>query len=84
MAKRDLAAGEVLDGIGGFTCYGVDRERGRRASASSFLPMGLSEGCELVADVGVDQPIRYQDVRVPEGRIVDGLRREQDELFAGV
>jgi predicted homoserine dehydrogenase-like protein len=80
MAKRDLRAGEVLDGIGGFTCYGtidnVDVSRRER-----LLPMGLSEGCVLVADVPVDQPITYDDVRVPNGRLVDRLRIEQAALF---
>jgi predicted homoserine dehydrogenase-like protein len=80
MAKRDLRAGEVLDGIGGFTCYGtidnVDVSRRER-----LLPMGLSEGCVLVADVPVDQPITYDSVRVPNGRLVDRLRIEQDALF---
>jgi len=41
MAKRDLRAGEVLDGIGGFTCYGTidNAEVVRR---EQLLPMGLS------------------------------------------
>jgi predicted homoserine dehydrogenase-like protein len=43
--------------------------------------MGLSEGCVLVADVPVDQPITYDDVRVPNGRLVDRLRIEQGALF---
>jgi predicted homoserine dehydrogenase-like protein len=81
VAKRDLHAGEVLDGIGGFTCYGTidnaDVSRHER-----LLPMGLSEGCELVRDVAVDQPIRYDDVRLPQGRLIDDLRREQDEVLS--
>jgi predicted homoserine dehydrogenase-like protein len=70
----------VLDGIGGFTCYGtidnVDVSRPNR-----LLPMGLSEGCVLVADVPLDHAVTYDDVRVPNGRLVDGLRLEQDALF---
>jgi predicted homoserine dehydrogenase-like protein len=80
MAKRDLVRGERLDGIGGFTCYGVI-ENADVARRDGLLPMGVSEGCELVTDVAADEPIRYQDVRVPEGRTVDALRREQDALF---
>jgi predicted homoserine dehydrogenase-like protein len=80
IAKRDLRAGEVLDGIGGFTCYGtidnVDVSRRER-----LLPMGLSEGCVLVADVPLDHAVTYDDVRVPNGRLVDRLRLEQDSLF---
>jgi predicted homoserine dehydrogenase-like protein len=80
IAKRDLRAGEVLDGIGGFKCYGsidnVDVTRRER-----LLPMGVSEGCVLVADVPLDHPVTYDDVRVPNGRLIDRLRLEQDALF---
>jgi predicted homoserine dehydrogenase-like protein len=80
IAKRDLRAGEVLDGIGGFTCYGtienIDVSRRER-----LLPMGASEGCVLVADVPIDGPITYGDVRLPTGRLIDRLRLEQDKLF---
>ena len=80
VAKRDLRAGEVLDGIGGFTCYGtIDNVVVSRRER--LLPMGLSQGCTLVADVPIDQPITYDDVRIPGGRLVDRLRGEQDELF---
>jgi predicted homoserine dehydrogenase-like protein len=80
IAKRDLRAGEVLDGIGGFTCYGsidnFDVSRRER-----LLPMGVSEGCVLVADVPLDHPVTYDDVRLPNGRLIDRLRLEQDALF---
>jgi predicted homoserine dehydrogenase-like protein len=80
-AKRDLRAGEVLDGIGGFTCYGVI-ENADAASMERLLPMGLSEGCELLVDVPIDRAITYDDVRIPGGRLIDELRREQDDRFA--
>jgi predicted homoserine dehydrogenase-like protein len=80
IAKRDLRAGEVLDGIGGFMSYGTieNLDVSRR---EGLLPMGLSEGCELVTDVGIDQPITYDDVRVPAGRLIDQLWREQIDRF---
>src|SRR2546422_10130359 len=81
VAKRDLKAGEVFDGIGGFTCYGTidNAEVVRR---ENLLPMGLAEGCRLTRDVPRDQPITYSDVVVPPGRIVDRLRAEQGAHFA--
>jgi predicted homoserine dehydrogenase-like protein len=79
-AKRDLAAGEVLDGIGGFTCYGVI-DNVETTTAEGLLPMGLAEGCRLVRDVPADQPIRYADVEVPQGRLADKLRAEQHSQF---
>jgi predicted homoserine dehydrogenase-like protein len=75
-AKRDLKTGEVLDGIGFYTTYGVC-ENADVARAERLLPMGLAEGCTLVRDVPQDATLRYDDVALPEGRLVDALREEQ-------
>ena len=80
IAKRDLKTGEILDGIGGFTCYGVI-EKYEISRAENLLPMGLSEGCQLKRDIPMDQAITHDDIRLPEGRLVDRLRAEQDEHF---
>ena len=80
MSKRDLSAGEELDGIGGFTCYGVI-DNADTTTAENALPMGLSEACRLVRDVGADQPITYADVELPAGRLADQLRAEQLSQF---
>jgi predicted homoserine dehydrogenase-like protein len=80
LAKRDLKAGAVLDGIGGFTCYGVI-ENADVAHAEGLLPMGLSENCRLKRDVPKDWPIAYSDVQLPAGRLCDKLRAEQDQRF---
>ena len=80
IAKRNLEAGEILDGIGGFTCYG-DIENYDVSRAENLLPMGLSEGCYLKRDIPKDQAITYNDVRLPEGRLSDKLRAEQDAHF---
>lgn len=80
LAKRDLKAGETLDGIGGFTCYGVI-ENSEVAQRENLLPMGLSEGCCLKRDIPKDQALTYDDVQVPAGRLCDKLRAEQDEYF---
>src|SRR6266849_1937314 len=81
VAKRDLRAGEVLDGIGGFTCYGTidNAEVGLR---EQLLPMGLSQNCRLTRRVSKDQPISYDDVELPAGRLCDRLRAEQNAYFA--
>jgi predicted homoserine dehydrogenase-like protein len=81
VAKRDLKAGEILDGIGGFTCYGTidnaDVVRQQR-----LLPMGLSQDCRLKRDIPKDQAITYGDVDLPRGRLCDQLRTEQEAYFA--
>jgi len=80
VAKRDLKAAEKLDGIGGFTCYGVI-ENADVAQKESILPMGLSDGCRLKRDVSKDQPLTYSDVELPPGRLCDKLRAEQNRHF---
>jgi predicted homoserine dehydrogenase-like protein len=80
-AKRDLRAGERLDGMGGFTCYGMV-ERYETCRRDDFLPMAISLDCSVMRGVGKDQPIRYADVRLPPGRLCDRLREEQVLRFA--
>jgi predicted homoserine dehydrogenase-like protein len=45
--------------------------------------MSLSEGCRLKRNVSKDGIITYADVEVPEGRLCDVLRAEQDAYFFG-
>jgi predicted homoserine dehydrogenase-like protein len=80
VAKRDLKAGEVLDGIGGFTCYGMI-ENSDVCQTEDLLPMGLSQGCRLKHDIPRDRAVAYIDVELPEGRLVDKLRAEQNNYF---
>jgi predicted homoserine dehydrogenase-like protein len=79
-AKRDLKAGEVLDGVGGFMAYGVI-ENATAFFERSLLPMGIAEGCRLVRDVAKDDSISYADVELPKGRLCDRLRSEQAARF---
>lgn len=76
LAKRDLRAGEVLDGVGGFASYGLI-DNAPAARQAEALPMGLSEGCRLVRDVLRDQVIRFSDVERPARRRADALWAEQ-------
>jgi predicted homoserine dehydrogenase-like protein len=79
-AKRDLKAGEELDGIGGFTTYGAI-ENSDVCQVNNLLPMGLSEGCRLRRDVPIDYALTYDDVELPDGRLADQLRTEQNLFF---
>lgn len=80
VAKKDLKKGEKLDGIGGFTCYGVI-ENYKTSVEENLLPMGLSEGCILKRDIAMDSPITYSDVELPKNRLADKLRKEQVDYF---
>lgn len=77
LAKTDLAAGTVLDGFGGYHTYG-EAENHPVVRADRLLPIGLAEGCTLRRAVAKDQVLTYDDVIVPEGRLGDALRAEQD------
>jgi predicted homoserine dehydrogenase-like protein len=76
VAKRDLAAGERLDGIGGFCTYGLvdNAASARRADA---VPMGLAEGCTLRRALPRDAVVTFADVVPPAERLSDGLWRDQ-------
>jgi predicted homoserine dehydrogenase-like protein len=80
IAKRDLKAGERLDGIGGFCTYGLI-DNSATARAISALPIGLSEGCVLRRDISKDDAISFDDVISPVGRIEEALWHEQNALF---
>jgi predicted homoserine dehydrogenase-like protein len=80
-AKRDLRAGETLDGLGGFLTYGAC-ERAERVAAEGLLPIGIAEGARLRRDLPRDRPLSHDDVELPEGRLVVELRREQDRELA--
>ena len=76
VAKRDLQPEETLDGVGGFLTYGLVDNAGA-AREIGALPMGLSEGCRLVRAVARDMPVRFEDVEIPSGRLIDTLWAEQ-------
>lgn len=79
-AKRDLKAGEVLDGMGGFACYGLI-DTYEVTQKHNLLPMVLSNGCVLKRNIPKDQAISYSDVELPPGRLADKLRAEQTAFF---
>lgn len=79
-AKRDLAPGEALDTLGGYTMYGLC-ETAATTAEERLLPIGVAEGCVVKHAIEKDTVLTYDDVELPEGRLVDRLRREQAERF---
>jgi len=79
-AKRDLKAGEILDGVGGFMSYGVI-DNSDVVHQQHLLPMGVAADCRLVRDVAKDTAISYDDIVLPADRLCDKLRLEQDRRF---
>jgi predicted homoserine dehydrogenase-like protein len=80
-AKTDLQRGQVIDGIGFYMTYG-QCENAEIARAERLLPMGLAEGCRLKRNISKDQILTYDDVDVPDGRLCDKLRAEQEIFFS--
>jgi predicted homoserine dehydrogenase-like protein len=82
VAKRDLAAGEVLDCPGEFMTYG-EACNSAEMREGNYLPEGLVERCTLKRAIKRDQVISYSDVKLPEGRLADVFRTEQNMHFFG-
>ena len=59
-AKRPLRRKEVLDGIGGFTCYGLIENCA--AGPQPGLPICLAEGVTLKRDLAKDERILIEDI----------------------
>ena len=80
VSKRDLTAGETLDGLGGFLSYGVI-DNADVCRREHLLPMGLSEGAVLRRDVPKDRALTFDDVEMPAPRTIDRLWTEQCRYF---
>jgi predicted homoserine dehydrogenase-like protein len=74
-AKRFLRAGERLDGVGGFTCYGLVANNDA-ALAATALPICLAEDVTLIRDVAIDASIHLADVRYDPRRLDFSLHAE--------
>lgn len=74
-AKRDLKAGEMLDGEGGWTVYGKVTTAARSAAIGA-LPIGLAHGVRLTRDVPAGATLTGADVTLAEGSEIVQLRRE--------
>ena len=77
VAKRDLQAGERLDGGGGYTVNGLC-ERADVARAENLLPLGLASGSVLIQDVAKGTAISYDRVEEIQDSFIARLRRLQD------
>nr|WP_314072710.1 SAF domain-containing protein [uncultured Roseococcus sp.] len=78
-AKRDLRAGEILDGEGGAMVWGKCIPAAR-SLAENALPIGLAHGVRLLADVPKGAALRQSDVALDGSAEAVRLRREMEEL----
>lgn len=80
VAKKDLKAGQILDGIGEF-CYRASIEKAEIAKAGKMLPVGLAKGAKLLCDVARDEVITYDMVELDNNSVLLQLRRLQDQMM---
>src|SRR5919109_2390730 len=80
VAKKNLAAGEILDGEGGYTVVGRLMPAAESA-AQGCLPLGLAHGWKLLRPVAAGQPVRWSDVAVDANATAVRVRREMETSF---
>ncbi len=83
IAKRDLKAGEMLEGIGGRThragCMVYEEAR-----AAGALPIGIAKGAKVLRDVSKGALLTYDTVEPVRDSLVYRLRKEQEAFAAAV
>ena len=80
VAKKNLVAGELLDGEGGYTVVG--RLMPAAASlAQGCLPLGLAHHWKLLRPVPAGQPIKWSDVAADANSTAVRIRKEMEQVF---
>ena len=80
-AKRDLKAGEVLDGEGGACVWGK-LTPAPASLASGALPIGLAQDVTLTRDIPTGDTVRWADVMLDETTGAAHVRREMERRYA--
>jgi len=80
-AKRDLKAGEILDGEGGYTVYGR-LFPAADSVALGGLPLGLAHRVKLLKPIPAGEPVKWSDVAIDPDDATVRFRREMEARFA--
>lgn len=79
-AKTDLSAGTMLDGIGGYTCYGlIENVSEDEMAAGAGLPICLAEDVKLKRDLAQGERITLDDVEIDWNRLGFDLYKKSIE-----
>ena len=79
-AKKDLKAGDRLDGEGGFCARGK-LITSKKSKDEKILPLGLTDGAIVKKDINKDQSIRLDDVELNLPEDVVKARQYQYDLI---
>lgn len=80
-AKRDLAAGETLDGEGGYTVWGKLTPVQASLKAGG-VPLGLAHDVRLLRPVAKGQAVTWDDVAIDTTTDAYRIRRELEAMHA--
>ncbi len=80
-AKKDLKAGEMLDGEGGFCVWGK-QVPAERSLEQGYLPLGLAQNVKLTRDVKEGECLKWSDVAYDPNDLAVKVRREMEAAFA--
>ena len=79
-AKRDLKAGEMLDGEGGFCVWGKQTPA-EVSLQRELLPLGLAHNVKLKRDIKEGDALKWSDVEVDPNDTAVKVRREMELAF---
>ena len=80
-AKKDLKAGEMLDGEGGFCVWGK-QVPAERSLEQGYLPLGLAQNVKLKRDIREGECLKWSDVAYDPNDLAVKVRREMEAAFA--
>ena len=80
-AKRDLKAGELLDGEGGYTVWGKLLPAATSKKMGG-LPLGLAHGVKVVRPVAKGQSLSWDDVAMDTTTHAYKIRREMEAGYS--
>jgi predicted homoserine dehydrogenase-like protein len=81
VAKRDLRAGEMLDGEGGYTAWGRLMPAAESLKVGA-LPIGLAHGVKLKSNIAHGAVVRWSDVEFDATNDTVATRRAMEQRFA--
>lgn len=81
IAKRDLKAGEMIDGIGGYCVYG-SFEKYETAKNENIVPIGIiNKNTKVIKDVKKGSAVTYDCLQFDENSPVYKMRKEQERVI---
>jgi len=83
VSKRDIKAGEKVEGIGGSDIRGY-LYRYEDAAAKNAIPLGIASGGKALRDIGIGEIMTEANFAPDESTFVYRLRKMQDKLLAGM